>query len=160
MLYSIIFIIGFVTILLFLVWWFLLRKKTEENPEPITPTRNLNRNLNRDIMGYKGARLFPGPIRQNTDSYPNKYETLRQRGYPIPTQNTNIDIYSDAKTVDQQVLLEMNKKKPPHPIPEFTSNLAKLGDPFRGDLIIAPRRGDVSIPYNASIEDIKTGYFS
>ena len=156
MLYSIIFIIGFVTILLFLVWWFLLRKKTGEKPEPITPTRNLNR----DIMSYKRAPLYAVPIKQNTDSYSNKYETLRQRGYPIPTQNTNIDIYSDAKTVDQQVLLEMNKKKPPHPIPEFTSNLAKLGDPFRGDLIIAPRRGDVSIPYNASIDDIKTGYFS
>jgi len=100
------------------------------------------------------------PVQQVKTQLKNKYESLRQAGYSIPTQNTDINYYSDPQTVDQGILLEMNRKKPPHPIPEFTSNLAKLGDPFRGDLIIPPRRGDVSIPYNASIDDIKMGYFS
>lgn len=144
MLYAIIFIIGLITILLFLLWWFLLRKTPPTTTTPTTtPTRSL----------FRGNLSLP-------QNFKSSYDTLRQNGYSIPTQNTNIDYYSAPQTVDQEILLEMNKKKPPHPVAEFTSNLSKLGDPFRGDLIIPPRRSDVSVPYNASIDDIRTGYFS
>jgi hypothetical protein len=87
-------------------------------------------------------------------------EYSRNMGMSEPTQNTHIEHYDLSETVDEQKLLDVARSAPPHPEPMFTSKLRSLGNPLVGDLVIPPRRAGVSLPYNASPDDLRPGYFT
>lgn len=158
--FGLLFFVGLLVIMAFAFWWFWIRKPTTTPVVPVPPvapgppTRS---------FGYQTKTLprFYKPQNYSQSYSQNSgYESMRSQGYPIPTTNIPESNYTSEYKVDQTHLLELAKKQPAHPTPVFTSPQQNLGNPFVGDLIIPLRRSGVSLPYNASIEDVKTGYFS
>lgn len=166
MISGIIYAVGLLTVSILIAWWFLLRKKP--TPAPSSGRTSVDR------VKEPFPRVSPRVMNQYIPKAPGEYsrstamrepvmplrEYSRSMGMSEPTQNTHIEHISDPEVIDEQKLLEISKNAPPHPEPLFTSRLRSLGNPLVGDLVIPPRRAGVSLPYNASPDDIRPGYFT